>query len=83
MKTVRQLNRTIKKEITLENTNVPTPAPQTVTPVAKARSRSKYIVTMTIAGQYINPNPVPMTIPTDRIRNSIELALYDIAHLNS
>lgn len=49
----------------LEKTNVPTPAPQTVTPVANERYFSKYIVTTTIAGQYIRPKPVPMTIPTE------------------
>lgn len=65
----------------LEKRNVPTPAPQTVTPVASARYFSKYMVTITIAGQYMRPNPVPMTIPTEKVKNPMEVALYDMAHL--
>jgi hypothetical protein len=38
---------------------VPRPDPQTAIPVAKARFFSKYIETLTIAGKYISPNPIP------------------------
>lgn len=64
-----------------EKTKVPTPAPQTVIPVANERYFSKYIVTITIAGQYIKPKPVPITIPTENIKYVIESARYDIAQL--
>jgi hypothetical protein len=80
-KTFRQPKLLIRNEMTFENMKVPTPAPQTVTPVASARSRSKYMVTITIAGQYIRPNPVPMMIPTETIKNSIDVAKYEMAHL--
>lgn len=73
-------SKLIKNVMNLENTKVPTPYPQTVTPVASARRRSKYMVTITIAEKFIRPIPMPMTIPAN-IKNSIELALYEMTHL--
>ena len=40
-------------------TKVPIPEPQTAIPVANARFFSKYIETLTIAGKYIRPKPMP------------------------
>lgn len=43
-------------------TNVPTPEPHTVMPVARERRRSKYDVTHTMAGRSVKPKPVPVVV---------------------
>ena len=38
----------------------PTPAPQDAIQLANARFFSKYDVTITTAGKYMRPNPIPI-----------------------
>ncbi len=57
---------------------VPMPAPQTAMPVAKARLSSKYMVTITMAGQYISPKPKPASGPSTVITAN---AIHELSDL--
>jgi hypothetical protein len=58
-KAPRHVYKSINHALSGEKMNVPMPAPHTAIPVANARFSSKYIVTITIAGQYMSPKPRP------------------------